>query len=246
MLATALCSRPTRQRWRWSPTTLIPLQRSALPLSLPSRSAEALAIFRLEKGQEELHRLMKSFMSEVKHRSTQDKTFQESLLHTMRKDQTAHTPLAALDDTSKGGRGRGGGRGAGSYAAGQNRQGRREDGYDRLNDTEPIPPKDFPSEIRAAFESANIRGDAYYNKKPCRVCGKPGHPTSKCNRLYVLTPEGRKTSQASCERVKSMGVQIDGKRVANLAHLSDLDNRARVEVEQALRAGEIFHASTTR
>eukprot|EP00965_Chrysotila_dentata_P146480 4836465-Pleurochrysis_carterae.AAC.1 len=37
-----------------------------------------------------------------------------------------------------------------------------------------------------------------------------------------------------------MGVQIDGKRVANFAHLSDLDNRARLEVEEALPAGEIF------
>eukprot|EP00965_Chrysotila_dentata_P041350 1371693-Pleurochrysis_carterae.AAC.1 len=37
-----------------------------------------------------------------------------------------------------------------------------------------------------------------------------------------------------------MGVQIDGKRVANFAHLSDLDNRARVKVEQALPVGEVF------
>ena len=101
----------------------------------------------------------------------------------------------------------------------------------------------MPKEIRDAFESANIRGDAYYKAKPCRVCGKPGHPTSKCNRLYVLTPEGRKKYQASYERVKSMGVQIDGKRVANFAHLSDLDDYARVEVQQALPAGEIFHVS---
>eukprot|EP00965_Chrysotila_dentata_P061840 2048491-Pleurochrysis_carterae.AAC.1 len=29
-----------------------------------------------------------------------------------------------------------------------------------------------------------------------------------------------------------MGVQIDGKRVANFSHLSDLDNRARLEVRR--------------
>eukprot|EP00965_Chrysotila_dentata_P026457 876178-Pleurochrysis_carterae.AAC.1 len=40
-----------------------------------------------------------------------------------------------------------------------------------------------------------------------------------------------------------MGVQIDGKRVANFAHLLDLDNRARLEVEEALPAGEIFHVN---
>eukprot|EP00965_Chrysotila_dentata_P157114 5190413-Pleurochrysis_carterae.AAC.1 len=40
-----------------------------------------------------------------------------------------------------------------------------------------------------------------------------------------------------------MGVQIDGKRVAIFAHLSDLDDYARVEVKQALPAGEIFHVS---
>eukprot|EP00965_Chrysotila_dentata_P164489 5430527-Pleurochrysis_carterae.AAC.1 len=40
-----------------------------------------------------------------------------------------------------------------------------------------------------------------------------------------------------------MGVQIDGKRVANFAHLSDLDNRARLEVEEALPVGEIFHVN---
>eukprot|EP00965_Chrysotila_dentata_P069450 2294753-Pleurochrysis_carterae.AAC.1 len=40
-----------------------------------------------------------------------------------------------------------------------------------------------------------------------------------------------------------MGVQIDGKRVANFAHLPDLDDYARVEVEQAVPAGEIFHVS---
>eukprot|EP00965_Chrysotila_dentata_P133191 4404624-Pleurochrysis_carterae.AAC.1 len=40
-----------------------------------------------------------------------------------------------------------------------------------------------------------------------------------------------------------MGVQIDGKRVANFAHLSDLDNRARLEVEDALPFGEIFHVN---
>eukprot|EP00965_Chrysotila_dentata_P156728 5178272-Pleurochrysis_carterae.AAC.1 len=135
----------------------------------PSRSAEALAISRLEKNQEELQQIMKSFLSEMRHQGTQSKTFQESLLHTMRNDRTAHAPLAALDDMSRGGRGHGGeGRGADSYAAGQTRQGRREEGYDYLIDTEPIPPKDLPSEIRAAFVSANIRGDAYYKEKPCR------------------------------------------------------------------------------
>eukprot|EP00965_Chrysotila_dentata_P041052 1361672-Pleurochrysis_carterae.AAC.1 len=76
----------------------------------------------------------------------------------MRNDRAAHTPLAALDDSSRGGRGRGGeGRGAGNYSAGRGRQSRREEGYDRLNFTEPIPQKDLPSEIRAALESANIR-----------------------------------------------------------------------------------------
>eukprot|EP00965_Chrysotila_dentata_P107979 3566294-Pleurochrysis_carterae.AAC.1 len=58
-----------------------------------------------------------------------------------------------------------------------------------------------------------------------------------------LTPEGRCTYQASYERMKSIGVQIDGKRVANFEHLSDLDGHARVEVEQALPAGEIFRVS---
>eukprot|EP00965_Chrysotila_dentata_P017510 582008-Pleurochrysis_carterae.AAC.1 len=109
-----------------------------------------------------------------------------------------------------------------------------------LNDMEPIPPKDLPSEIRDALESANIKGDAYYKTKPCHVCGGPGHPTSECNRLYVLTPEGRRKYQASYERVRSMGVKIDGKRIANFAHLSDVDNLARAEVEQALPAGQIL------
>eukprot|EP00965_Chrysotila_dentata_P238965 6202824-Pleurochrysis_carterae.AAC.2 len=45
------------------------------------------------------------------------------------------------------------------------------------------------------------------------------------------------------ERVKQLGVQIDGKRVANFAHLSDLDNSAPVEVEQALPVGEIFQVN---
>eukprot|EP00965_Chrysotila_dentata_P018814 626651-Pleurochrysis_carterae.AAC.1 len=40
-----------------------------------------------------------------------------------------------------------------------------------------------------------------------------------------------------------MGVQIDGKRVANFAHLSGLDNRARLEVKETLPAGEIFHVN---
>eukprot|EP00965_Chrysotila_dentata_P129008 4264877-Pleurochrysis_carterae.AAC.1 len=40
-----------------------------------------------------------------------------------------------------------------------------------------------------------------------------------------------------------MGVQIDGKRVANFAHLSDLNNRARLEMEEALPVGEIFHVN---
>eukprot|EP00965_Chrysotila_dentata_P240037 6203451-Pleurochrysis_carterae.AAC.1 len=40
-----------------------------------------------------------------------------------------------------------------------------------------------------------------------------------------------------------MGVQIDGKRVANFAHLSDWNGHACVEVEQALPAGEISHVS---
>eukprot|EP00965_Chrysotila_dentata_P161464 5332688-Pleurochrysis_carterae.AAC.1 len=39
-----------------------------------------------------------------------------------------------------------------------------------------------------------------------------------------------------------MGVQIDGKRVANFAPLSDLDNRARVEVEQALPVFQVNEA----
>eukprot|EP00965_Chrysotila_dentata_P062406 2068439-Pleurochrysis_carterae.AAC.3 len=154
----------------------------------------------------------------------------------------------SLDDLSRSGRGRGGGgtREAGSCAAGQNRQDRREDGYNHLDGMEPIPPKDLLSEIRSAFQSANIYGDAYYKAKPCRACGKPGHPTSKCNRLYLLMSEGRRKYQASYERVKSMGFQISGKRVANFAHLSDLDGHARVAVEQALPAGAIFHASERR
>eukprot|EP00965_Chrysotila_dentata_P151539 5008405-Pleurochrysis_carterae.AAC.1 len=103
----------------------------------------------------------------MQHISTRDKAFQESFLHTTRKEQSTNAaPLAALDESSRGGRGRGGERrGTGSYATGRNRQNRREDGYDRLNDTEPIPPKDLPKEIRDAFESANIRGDSYYTRQ---------------------------------------------------------------------------------
>eukprot|EP00965_Chrysotila_dentata_P123450 4079762-Pleurochrysis_carterae.AAC.1 len=67
----------------------------------PSRSAEALVISRLEKGQEELQRAMKSLLSKMRHQGTQSKSFQESLLHTMRNDRAAHTPLAALDDSSR-------------------------------------------------------------------------------------------------------------------------------------------------
>eukprot|EP00965_Chrysotila_dentata_P169394 5593864-Pleurochrysis_carterae.AAC.2 len=44
------------------------------------------------------------------------------------------------------------------------------------------------------------------------------------------------------EHVRSMGVQIGGKRVANFAHLSDLnDDHAHIEVRQALPASEMFH-----
>eukprot|EP00965_Chrysotila_dentata_P230742 6197963-Pleurochrysis_carterae.AAC.2 len=67
--------------------------------------------------------------------------------------------------------------------------------------------------------------------------------TSKCNRIYVLTPEGRRKYQASYEHVKSMDVQIGGKRVANFAHLSDLDDHACVKMEQALPKGQVFHVS---
>eukprot|EP00965_Chrysotila_dentata_P036769 1223739-Pleurochrysis_carterae.AAC.2 len=111
-----------------------------------------------------MQRQLKSMMFHMQHMSTRDKAFQESFLHTTRKEQSANAaPLAALDESSRGGRGLGGGgRGAGSYATGQNQQNRREDGYDRLNDIEPIPPKDLPKEIRDAFESVNIKGDAYY------------------------------------------------------------------------------------
>eukprot|EP00965_Chrysotila_dentata_P141050 4662288-Pleurochrysis_carterae.AAC.2 len=134
---------------------------------------------------------------------TRDKAFRESILRLTRKEQSANTaPSVTLDDLSRVVRGReGGGRGASNYAAGQSQQDRLKDGCDRLNDMEPIPPKDLPNEIRDALESANIKGDAYYKAKPCHVCGKPGHPTSKWNRLYVLTPEGRRKHQALYERV---------------------------------------------
>eukprot|EP00965_Chrysotila_dentata_P250103 6209254-Pleurochrysis_carterae.AAC.4 len=46
---------------------------------------------------------------------------------------------------------------------------------------------------------------------------------ARCNRLYVLTPEGRHKYQAAYERVKPMAGQIDGKRIANFANLLDVD-----------------------
>eukprot|EP00965_Chrysotila_dentata_P036770 1223739-Pleurochrysis_carterae.AAC.3 len=61
--------------------------------------------------------------------------------------------------------------------------------------------------------------------------------------LRAHTGGPQKVSGVSYERVKSMGTQIDRKRVANFSYLSDLDDYARVEVEQALPAGKIFHVS---
>eukprot|EP00965_Chrysotila_dentata_P208200 6184570-Pleurochrysis_carterae.AAC.2 len=75
--------------------------------------------------------------------STRDQAFRESFPpHDAQRAVCNAAPLAALDDAARGGRGQGrggrGGRGAGGYVSGQNRQKRREDGYDRLNDAEPI------------------------------------------------------------------------------------------------------------
>eukprot|EP00965_Chrysotila_dentata_P219959 6191466-Pleurochrysis_carterae.AAC.2 len=77
-----------------------------------------------------------------------------------------------------------------------------------LNDMNPIPPKDLPSKLRNAFKEREHQGYAYYKSEPCHVCGKPGHPTSKYNRLYVLMLKGRRKQQASYERWKSIGVRI--------------------------------------
>eukprot|EP00965_Chrysotila_dentata_P080024 2639420-Pleurochrysis_carterae.AAC.2 len=131
-----------------------------------------------------MQRLVKSLLTQMQQMRTRDKAFQESFLHLTRKEQSANTaPPATLDDLSRCGQGReGGGKEAGNHAAGKNRQDRREDGYDRLNDIGPIPPKDLPiSEIRDTLESANFKGDDYFKAKPCHVCRKPRHSTNKCN-----------------------------------------------------------------
>eukprot|EP00965_Chrysotila_dentata_P177546 5865128-Pleurochrysis_carterae.AAC.1 len=87
---------------------------------------------------------------------------------------------------------------------------RREVRCGRLNNTECVLPKYLPSEIREAFESANIKGEAYYKIKQYHMCGRPGHPTSKRNQLYVLTQKGRRIVSGFVR-----AREIDGKRVAN-------------------------------
>eukprot|EP00965_Chrysotila_dentata_P251010 6209779-Pleurochrysis_carterae.AAC.4 len=66
-------------------------------------SAKAHTTSRLEESQERLQRLMKVMVSQMKHVSTREKTFQRSFLHMTRKEQPANTaPLVALDDFVKG------------------------------------------------------------------------------------------------------------------------------------------------
>eukprot|EP00965_Chrysotila_dentata_P108238 3575209-Pleurochrysis_carterae.AAC.1 len=63
-------------------------------------------------------------MSQMQHISTRDKALQESFLHTTGKEQSANAaPLAALDESLRGGRGRGGG-GGGPVATRPGRIGR--------------------------------------------------------------------------------------------------------------------------
>eukprot|EP00965_Chrysotila_dentata_P037494 1247199-Pleurochrysis_carterae.AAC.1 len=108
----------------------------------PTHNMQTHAIARLEKGQDDMLRLMKSLVTQMQQISTRDKVFQKSFLHMTRKEQSANTaPLIALDDLSRavspgqGGKGR---EPVYSYAAGQSRQNRHKDGYDRLNIMEPI------------------------------------------------------------------------------------------------------------
>eukprot|EP00965_Chrysotila_dentata_P189646 6173435-Pleurochrysis_carterae.AAC.1 len=85
---------------------------------------------------------------------------------------------------------------------------------DRLNDTEPIERRDLPKELVECLDELGITRDAWLKDRPCRACGRDP-PTSKCNKLFVLTRKGREKYEESI----SVSCHVDGRHVVLMGHL---------------------------